>query len=322
MNICLVGYGVIAQKHMEALSRIQDVHPYVLVGRRREPSAAFAQRWGFQHHSLDLEAALADPHVDAVIITSPNTLHVPQAEKALRAGKHVLLEIPIALDVDQAERVTKLARQVDRRLMICHTIRFIPAIREIHGRVKTGRLRMHQIVGFFGISRRTNTAADGHPRSWTDDILWHHGAHLVDTVLWTTGSHPPSEVTCRFGPQHPTQGVMDMSLSMVLPGDVLVTIAQSYNMSRFRWRMLFIGEQDTLEFDNGTLFDADGRVVVPHQSINDLYEQDQEFIAAVLEQRDPSITGEQVLPAMQVLQKAQACAQAAVKSFQAIGSPP
>lgn len=311
MNICMVGYGGIAECHMAAFSEIPSVHPYVLVGRRAEPSAAFAKQWGFAHHSLDLDASLADPQVDAVVITSPNALHVTQAEKSLVAGKHVLLEIPIAMSFADAQRVTELSRRVDRRLMICHTMRYMPALREVRRRVAQGKLRIHQIACIFGIMRRTNANFLGKPRSWTDNILWHHGAHLVDLALWITGCGEPSDIHCRFGPLHPTQAVMDMSLLMVLPDGVLVTITQSYNLSRFRWRVVFIGEEETLEFSEGALHDAAGNVIVPQHSITDLHDQDQEFVNSVGQGRDPAITGEQVLPAMHVLEQAQASADAA-----------
>jgi len=308
MNICMVGYGAIAGKHMEALSSIEGVRPHVLVGRRPEPTAEFAEKWGFGHYTLDLEAALADDTVDAVVVVSPNDQHVPQAEMVLQAGKHLLLEIPIALNFEDSRRVTALSRRVDRRLMICHTMRYIPAIREVHRRVAEGRLRLHQIVAFFGLLRRTNTTWTGAPRSWTDNILWHHGAHLVDLAMWVNGCREATQVHCRFGPAHPTQKIMDMNLSMLLPGKVLVSISQSYNISSFRLRALFIGEEATLEFDDGKLLDGEGRVVVPETSSRDLCAQDQEFITSVREGRDPGITGEEVLPAMQVLQRAQASA--------------
>ena len=51
---------------------------------------------------------------------------------------------------------------------------------------------------------------------------------------------------------------MDMCLSMRLQGKVLVSVAQSYNISKFRWRVLFIGEEETLEFDDGTLLRRPG----------------------------------------------------------------
>ena len=131
MKLCLVGYGAIAHKHMEAFRAMDDARPWVLVGRRAQPTAAFAEQWNFPHWTLNLDEALADPAIDAVVITSPNELHAEQATKALRAGKHVLVEIPLAMNLDDAVQVTQLARRQQRRLMVAHTMRYFPAIQEV-----------------------------------------------------------------------------------------------------------------------------------------------------------------------------------------------
>ena len=313
MKICMVGYGAIAEKHLGAFREIDGVQPHVLIGRRREATAEFAERWAFKHHGLDLDAALADSQVDAVVITSPHALHASQAEQALQAGKHVLLEIPMAMGFDAARRMTELARRVDRRLMICHTMRYFPAMREVRKRVAEGRLNLHHIWAFFGVMRRTNTSWTGKQRSWTDNLLWHHGCHLVDTALWISGCRETLDVSCRFGPAHPSQGVMDLNMSLLLPGGVLVSIAESYNISVPGWRIVFIGEQATLEFVDNALIGADRSVIVPARSPVDLRDQNREFVAAVRERRDPAVTGEQVLPAMRALQEAQKCAESAAR---------
>lgn len=309
MNICLVGYGAIAEEHMKAFRRIGGIHPHVLVGRRPEPSNEFARTWGFAHHTLDLEAALSDPQVDAVVITSPNELHCSQAELALDAGKHVLLEIPMATNYDDARRLAERSRTVDRRLMVCHSMRFMPTLMEVKRRVAEGQLRIHHMVSFFGILRRSNTSWTGQKRSWTDNILWHHGGHLVDLAMWMVGAKEAVHVNCRFGPSHPTQKIMDMAMTIELPGGVLVSIAESYNISNYRWRALFIGEEATLEFCEGTLLDGDGNEIVDRHPNVDLESQNRDFVAAVREGRDPAITGEDVLPAMRVLQQAQSTAE-------------
>ena len=314
MNICMVGYGAIAEKHMEALAKIDGVNPHVLVGRRQEPTGEFADQWGFRHHTLDLDAALADDQVDAVVIASPNEVHAVQAEKSLKAGKHLLLEIPIALNLADSRRITALSREVDRRLMVCHTWRYMPAIREVRRRVREGELHLHHIISFFGIQRKSNSSWTGKVRSWTDNILWHHAAHAVDLMIWVCGGQQAKDIHCRFGPPHPAQGTMDMHLTMRL-NDTLASISQSYNISTFRLRWLFIGEEASLEYDMGTLYNTDGDVVVPHRGIVDLTDQNAEFVAAVREGRDTDITGEDILPTMEVLHAAQESADAALKNI-------
>ena len=308
MRLCLVGHGAIAEKHMEALSRFADIEPYVLVGRRIDPTTCFAKKWGFSKYYLDYDQALSDNAIDIVVITSPNELHVEHTEKALVAGKHILLEIPIALNAIDAERITKMARESNSCLMIAHTMRFFPALKEVRRRIHSGELKIHQIIGFIGLLRRTNVTSAGKPRSWVDDLLWHFGAHMVDAALWVTGHTRTTNVSCHLGPQNPTQGVMDLSLGMSLPGGELVTINQSFNISKFRWTIVFIGEETTLEFNMNGLYDAKGTIIVPQQSIVDLYEQDLEFINAIREKRDPAITGEDILSSMRILHHAQSIA--------------
>ncbi len=310
MNICMVGNGAIAKCHMEAFASIEGVRPYRLVGRRAEPTSQFAQQWGFEHHGLDLDEAVHDPQVDAVVVTSPNELHVSQATTALEAGKHLLLEIPIAMNLADARQVTQLSRQLNRRLMICHTLRFQPGLVEIRRRVEAEQFHLHHFFAMFGIHRRENTNMYGKPRSWTDNILWHHGAHLVDLAIWISGCDHPANIDCRFGPLHPRQGVMDMSLTMSLDGGVPATICQSYNIHTFHWRATFIGEEDTLYWNEGELSTAAGKIIIPRADHTDLSVQNREFIAAIREDRDPAITGESVLPCMAVLEQAQARAEA------------
>lgn len=111
-----------------------------------------------------------------------------------------------------------------------------------------------------------------------------------------------------MGPRHPRQGILDLSLTMKLPAGELFTLAQSYNVEQFRWRLTFIGEQGTFDFDNGTLYDAWGATVVSQRSVVDLDEQDADFVASIREGRDPAITGEEVLPAMRILDEAESSA--------------
>jgi len=71
MNICMVGLGMMGADHSEALAD-WDCCLHVLVGRRQEPTEAFARQFGYRKWTLDYAAALADPATDVVIIASPS----------------------------------------------------------------------------------------------------------------------------------------------------------------------------------------------------------------------------------------------------------
>src|SRR5262249_58443568 len=166
MRFCFVGYGRIAPGDARALQELGDVSFDVVIGPRPEPTAAFAAEFGFAHHTGSLEEALARPGVDAVLIASPSDVHAAQAEAALRAGKHVLVEIPLAMSYADAERVTQLAEQIGRTLMVAHTQRFMPALQEARARIAAGTLTVRHVVCRWFFFRRENVNWEGRRRSW------------------------------------------------------------------------------------------------------------------------------------------------------------
>jgi 2-hydroxy-4-carboxymuconate semialdehyde hemiacetal dehydrogenase len=100
VNVAILGYGAIAREHALALNRIgpgptgMRVNLTAVMGRLPAPTRAFAEEFGATRATTDLDELLADPHVEAVLVCSPSDVHAEQTERALRAGKHVLCEIP------------------------------------------------------------------------------------------------------------------------------------------------------------------------------------------------------------------------------------
>jgi 2-hydroxy-4-carboxymuconate semialdehyde hemiacetal dehydrogenase len=302
MRLCFVGYGSIAEEHAKAFRDLTDVELAWVVGRDPGSTAAFARAWGFPHWTLDLDEALAGD-VDGVVITSPSDLHAAQAEAALRAGKHVLVEIPLATTLADCERVAALARETGLRVQVAHTQRYSAALRELRRRIETGALHPHHLVCRWFFMRRENVNWKGRRRSWTDNLLWHHACHVVDAALWLLGE-PPGDVSARFGPPHPELGIpLDLDLQFTA-GRTLVTVAMSYNSPWSRHDYFLIGEEESLEFREGKLWGPDGAVFTP-EGERAIRDQDYEWLDAIREGRDPAVSPDAVLPAMRVLQQAQ-----------------
>src|SRR5215212_9278365 len=96
MKVALAGQGAFGIRHLEALRNIPDVEVVSLTGGRPEGTEQVATRWSIPHWTTNLEETLSQPGLDAVILASPTQVHARQAEQVMRAGKHVLIEIPIA----------------------------------------------------------------------------------------------------------------------------------------------------------------------------------------------------------------------------------
>ncbi|MDE0319896.1 MAG: Gfo/Idh/MocA family oxidoreductase, partial [Acidimicrobiaceae bacterium] len=95
MKIILAGEGAIGRKHIAALQRIDDVEVVAIVGGLADDTEAFADEFGIERWTTDLAEALA-LDADAAILATPTQMHAAQAIQTMRAGKHVLVEIPMA----------------------------------------------------------------------------------------------------------------------------------------------------------------------------------------------------------------------------------
>jgi len=310
MNICCIGSGSIARMHAAVLAAAGHTL-WSVVGRRPDQTAAFARETGFRTSETDVDAALADPALEAVVIGSPSGLHVEHASKALARGLPVLLEIPVALNVRQALALDQQARAAGVTLMAAHTRRFQPAMRAMRELVQSGRLTLHHVIQRYGFLRRENVNWVGYRRSWTDNLIWHHGGHAVDALMWVAGA-TDAHVAVQIGPPGRTLGIpMDIAIGLKTPSGLIGNVALSYNTQQPLDDALFIGEEDTVLADyahgvlrgkDGVIFDAKMDAVVPTDVIA---AQDAEFIAAVREGRPPQPGIGEVLPSLRVLQAAQ-----------------
>lgn len=304
----MIGYGSIARLHMEALWGM-DVRPCVVVGRLPEPTAEFAREFGFPRHSTDLDAALADPAIDAVLVCSPTDLHAEQTEKALRARKHVLCEIPLATSLAETDALAQIASAVDRRLMVCHTQRFWPNRMLAHDIVAAGRLRPYHVVYRHLMLRRDTVNWMGRRRSWVDDLLWHHGCHAVDTALWLLGATEGRVASGAVRRRERNGSPMDVGIVVQAPDDRLATVALSYDSHIEVKDCQVIGEEDTLWLDDERLRNSKEWLFDPGPGDRTKERarrlQAEEFLSAVREGREPATGVQAIRPAMAVLQAAQ-----------------
>ena len=173
MKICVVGNGAFGKKHLDALKNIEDVEVVCLVGRREEGTKKVAVQYNVPNYALTLEDALKYDF-DAAIITSPTQIHAEQAIALMDAGKHVMIEIPMADTLADAQAIVAKQKETGLVAMAGHTRRFNPSHQYVHNKITAGELNIQQMDVQTYFFRRTNTNALGEPRSWTDHLLWHH----------------------------------------------------------------------------------------------------------------------------------------------------
>ena len=306
MKVCMVGEGAQGITHMESLGRMEGVEVVTVAGGLEADTKAFAAKYGIPHWTLDLEESLAQDGVEAVIITSPNQIHAEQTVMALEAGKHVLLELPIGLNLAEARQVVAAEEKSGLVCMVCHTQRFSGAFQRVHQLIQDGELSLHHIVQQTYFFRRTNENRFGTPRIWVDDILWHQACHMVDMIYWLLGD-PAMEAWGQTGPIHPTLGIpLDVAIGLKSSSGCLVTAAQSFNHhGPIKGFYRFIGEQATYLVEGGVLMDHE-RTEIPTGDGGGVDGQNGEFFAAIAEGRKALTSCSVCMPVMEIVDRVQA----------------
>ena len=306
MKVCVVGYGMMGEWHSRAL-RDAGAELHTLVGRRPEAAAAFAQTHGYGRWTLSLDEALADPAVDAVILATPSEGHEAEAIRCLNAGKHTLIEIPIAMSLAGAERVVAAGERSGVAYGLSHPMRFRREREALRARVAAGEERIRHIAGRFFIPRLVNIGATGYRRSWSDNILWHHFCHFVDLGLFLFDFAPIRRVQGHLGPLHETTGIpMECLVLIEMEDDRTLLVHGSYHASFRFYDKLIVTDRDTYFFDTlaTTLRTREGTAAMESEQDN-AARIVRDFVAAVREGRPPLASGPSVLPAMRVLQAVQ-----------------
>ena len=307
MKICLVGEGAFGNKHIEALAAIEEAEVICLVGGDEKTTEAVARKHGISSWTLELAEGLSTPGVEAAILATPTPLHAIQAIQVLQAGKHVLVEIPMADNLQDAEALVRTQRQTGLVAMAGHVRRFNPSHQWLHQRLSSGQLHIQQMDVQTHFFRRTNTNALGQPRSWADHLLWHHACHTVDLFQYQTGE-VVSECFALQGPVDDDLGiVMDMSIGMKVPSGAICTLSLSFNNdgplgTSFRYicdNGTYLARYDDLSDGCGEAIDVSAVDV----SMNGIELIDREFINAIRAGREPNASVAQCLSAMQTLHR-------------------
>jgi predicted dehydrogenase len=190
VNIALVGAGEIGAVHARAYATVPGTHLAAIYDLHAEPARDLAKEVG-SVAMTGLDQVLNDPQIEAVDLCVPNHLHRELAVRAFKAGKHVLCEKPIALNLADADAMLGAADQAGRFLMIGHVLRFWPEYLVARKAIKEGRIGEVLLAsGRRMISLLASTpGADG----WRRDPLRSGGAvldmqiHDLDIFCWMLG---------------------------------------------------------------------------------------------------------------------------------------
>jgi predicted dehydrogenase len=234
--LVIVGCGWIAQRHAAAARRLRI--PLIFASRDVERARRYAKTFGGVAAYGSYAEALADRRATGAVICTPHDRHLADASLAFAAGKHVLLEKPLARTLPEADELIAAAAAADRVLMVAEQFHFMPAFRRVKAVIDSGRLgelrELHLIARGFGVRsgwRATTESVGG-------GALIDGGIHYVHNLRWwgtevqrVMALRPPQTVAAM-------EGEDAISLLAELEGGALGLLSNSLGapgLSRLQW---------------------------------------------------------------------------------------
>ncbi len=188
-GFALIGAGLFGERHAQAYSRHHAVDFVAVCDLDAGRGAAIAARYGAGRATTSLADVLNDPAIKAVSIATPDHAHRDVAVACARAGKHILIEKPLATTVADAEAIVQAAEQAGITLMVDFHNRVNPPMVAARDAVARGDLGTLSYV----YARLSNTVAvpeDMLKWSGNSSALWFLGSHMVDIVGWILDDVP------------------------------------------------------------------------------------------------------------------------------------
>jgi len=189
-----------------------------------------------------IEQVLQDSMIEAVVIATPVATHFDLVVQALRAGKHVLVEKPLATTVEEVEKIGRLAHKKNRVVMVGHTFLYNPAVRFVKKLIDSGEMGNIRYI----YSQRLNL---GRVRPDVD-ALWNFAPHDISIIQYWLGYPKPLSVTTH-GIDYIQKNINDVVfMNIIYPGKIMANIHVSWLDPRKVRCMTVVGSKKMVVYDD------------------------------------------------------------------------
>ncbi len=280
LNLAFIGAGGVLSHQMKHLKPVPNVAA-VAVADVSEGALTWAKsEFGIPHAFPDYRRMLAEmPQIDAVSVCTPNALHAEHAVAALEAGKHVLVEKPMAMNAAEGRRMLDAARAAGRQLVVGFQHRFEAKSRLIRRQIESGAFGKILYVRAQALRRRgiPSWGVFGRKDLQGGGPLIDVGVHVLETAHFLIGSPRPLTATANtfrylgdrpceaeapWGPwDHASYTVEDLAVGMIrFDGGAMLTIETSFaaHVERDVWNIQVMGERGGANFESTQIFTDHG----------------------------------------------------------------
>ena len=311
IRVAMLGAGLMARSHMEAIRKLEDRAELVAVADVSAEARQRAAEFGIERQFDDALTAAREAAADAVIVCIPNHLHAPATLAALQSGKHVLVEKPMALSLADAEAMVAAAERAGKVLMCGLSLRFSNAIRQVKALVAGGAVGVPRRVAH----RRMSRGMGRDEASWfgsqaaSGGILPGIGSHSIDAILWWLDDKP-ARISDEARSLNPAMDIEDeAAVLMTTRAGVLVSMEFSFNYPvGYDWAVAGDGGVLCLRGNELTLNDQPA-AIPDHVPLPGEATLHGEFLAAIAESRAPAqASGRETLRSIAAIDAAQRAA--------------
>ena len=245
-RIGIIGWGFMGRTHAHSIRSMGLFYPGAgfratiagVCSRRLEMAKAGAEELGAEFYTDDYRELLAREDIDVVSICTPNAQHEEMAIAALRAGKHVYIDKPLADDAAAADRIAAAAREANVSTCMVFNNRYLPSSMRAKQLVEEGRIG--RVLTFSGRYLHSGSIDPNKPIGWKQSlqggVILDLGSHVLDLITWLCGY--PEAVFCAtqnlYGSRPTKDGGVTEELSedqaimtLRMPGGALGTIEAS-----------------------------------------------------------------------------------------------
>jgi len=307
--VALIGSGWIQDFHARGVLEYPDAQLVAVANHREESARALAERYSIPHVTTDWPSLTEDDTVQAAVIATPNALHAEQAMAFLDAGKHVLVEKPMAVSVEECDAMIDASHRGSASLMVAHCWRFHPEVIAMRDRIASGEL------GEVVKTRGYGVHAGWGPKGWFVDpalggggALVDMGVHAIDTARFVLGDPTPERVCAAVGTRYGSYTVDD---------DGILLIGWSTRTNSVVESGWWHPHKEGMEADTEVYGTKGYARIFPREAPSEDHDhapqsmytaQMHEFLSAIEEARDPRPSGHDGRVVMEVVERAYASA--------------
>ncbi|KAB7707404.1 gfo/Idh/MocA family oxidoreductase [Bacillus aerolatus] len=312
MNFAIVGCGFIAKKHAQAIENIQGAKLVAVCDKVSKAMEYYVDTYEAKAFT-EFSEMLQREDIDIVCICTPSGLHAPLAEEAARARKHIILEKPIAMTLEETDRIIYACKENSVKLAVVHPNRFRPVVQELRGILNRGLLGT--------ISHANATVNWNRNQEYYDQALWrgtkqydggvlmNQAIHNLDLLLWFMGQ--PEQIFSMEATRLRKIEAEDVSTGVIrFESGALGTVEASTTVypRNFEESITIFGEKGTVKIGgaNALYFECltiEGMSEEEAEEILNKVKADpwgkpghqciiEDMIEAVNENREPAVTGE------------------------------